>query len=325
VSYYRSLATSILRSAYRLEHGQALTVQELLERLADEDDQERVLADDRRTRIRRLESLTSAIRIMIDDCFFRRVEPPLIESELAPGSFVFRFADSKSLKSADRELYARFRLMPQMITSLYELTPREFEMLTACLLKIIGCRRITVTQSQKDDGVDAIGELPLSAATIAGQRASDSPFYRVAGHLSFLVYAQAKLYAEGNKVGQETVQELAGSWQSMRNQYFDGTLQKQLVEALSYADLRAADPVLMMLVTTSFFTRGALEKALAMGIVTLDQEQLAQLLLISGFGLDSAGDAYAVSEISLRVKLESEAIRELRQLKTQLAYFSRSA
>lgn len=309
MSYYRSLAANILRSAYILEHCQALTVEELLELLAAEDDQERVLTDDRRTRIRRLESLTSAIRAMIDDCYFRRVEPPLIESELAPGSFIFRFADSESLESADRELYARYRLIPQMIASLYELTPREFEVLTACLLKIIGCRRITVTQSQKDDGVDAIGELPLSAATVAGQRASDSPFYRVAGHLSFLVYAQAKLYAESNKVGQEAVQELAGSWQSMRNQYFDGTLQKQLAEALSYADLRAADPVLMMLVTTSFFTRGALEKAVAMGIVTLDREQLAQILLVSGFGLDSSGGVYAVSVISLKVQLESEAIQ----------------
>ena len=159
--------------------------------------------------------------------------------------------------------------------------------------------------------MDAIGELPLSAATVAGERLSDSPFYRVAGHLSFLVYVQAKRYGEGNKVGQEKVQELAGSWQAMKNKYFDGTLQEQLAEALKYADLRAADPVLMMLVTTSFFTRGALDKAAAMGIVTLDREQLAQLLLVSGFGLDPDAGAYALSVISLRVQLEREATRGL--------------
>jgi hypothetical protein len=311
VSYYRNLAASILRRAYKLEHGQALTVQELLENFGDEDDQERVLSDDQRLQTRRLDVLTSAIRAMVEDCFIRRVIPPLTESELAPGSFVFRFTDSESLQPVDRALYARYRLMPEMITSLYELTPREFEILSASLLKTIGCRGISVTKAQKDDGVDAIGELPLSAATVAGEGLSDSPFYRVAGHLSFLVYVQAKRYAEDNKVGQEAVQDLAGSWQSIRNKYSDGTLQKELVAALRFADYRAADPVLLMIVTTSFFTRGALQTAVALGIVTLDREQLAQLLLLSGFGIEYTSDSYVVNSESLRVRLTNEADRIL--------------
>jgi hypothetical protein len=306
VSYYRGLAAIIIRSSYELEHGQALTVQDLLERFATEEQQERVLPDDERRRAARLDALTSAIRALVADSAYRRIVCPLAESDLVWGSFVFRFADDESSPIDDRRLAARYRLMPRMAGSLRELSPREFEILCGRVLTIIGCTGITVTQSQRDDGVDAVAELPL-AASLREADPSASAFYRIAGDLSFLVYVQAKRNSEENKVRQEKVQELAGSWQAMRNAYFDGTLRASAAAALRRADFRAADPVLMILATTSSFTGGALDKAVSMGMVTLDGEQFAQLLLASEFGLISTGPvSYEVTMASLRAELGEE-------------------
>jgi hypothetical protein len=304
VSYYRALAVALVRSSYGLGHGTAISVQEMLETLAPEQAQERVLVDETRDRQDRLERLTDAIREVLADATRRRVEPPLIESELAPGSFLFRFADNEKLRSEIRALNARFRLFPAMMSALYLLSPDEFELLSARVLKLLGCRAITVTQSQKDDGVDAIAALPLSASTVSGSKLSTSPFYRVVGHLSFLIYVQAKRYAQNDKVGQEEVLELSGSWQAVRNAYFEHTLNPDRADALRYADFRAADPVLMILITTSSFTRGALSKAESLGIATLDGEQLAQLLLACecGVAVDNTGN-YAVTVASLKAEI----------------------
>lgn len=302
MSFYESLAALIIEGSYSLDDGQAMSVQELLERFGSEDHQERVLQDNDRARAGRLGRLTAAIQTHIAEHAARRIVCPLEESTFAPGSFLFRFADNDALPVDLRGLYARYRLLPAITAALHELTPREFELLCGELLALLECRGITVTQSQKDDGVDAVAEL-----LVAPIRSADmvvTPFQRVAGGLSFLVYLQAKRYSARNKVGQEEVQELAGSWIAMRNAFFDGKLDGKKAAALRKADFRAADPVLLMLVTTSSFTSGARQKSIAVGIITMDGVQIGQLLLASDFGLTATGPTtYHVTVETLRSSL----------------------
>jgi Restriction endonuclease len=300
VSYYRILALRILRVAYSLTTPEALRLSELVELVGTEQDKERILPDNDRQRYDRLQRLTTALRDAIDDCARRRIRPPLSESTLAPGSFVSNFANKEGLSPEQQDSYARHRLLPDMLQALYSLDPREFEVLCGRVLSLLGCRNISVTQAQKDDGVDAISELPMLAGMRFDQNVTLPPLYRFAGHISFLVYTQAKRYSEGHKVGQEEVLELEGSWRATRNSYFEGTLAPERTTALRRADYRIADPVLLVLMTTSSFTAGALAKAESVGIVTIDGEQLAQLLLESSFGIGLREGKYVTSVEEVR-------------------------
>jgi restriction endonuclease Mrr len=204
------------------------------------------------------------------------------------------------LSAEQQDSRARHRLLPDMLQALYDLDPREFEVLCGRALSLLGCRNITVTQAQKDDGVDAISELPMLAGMRFDKDVSLPPLYRFAGHISFLVYTQAKRYSEDHKVGQEEVLELEGSWLATRNSYFEGTLAPERAAALKRADYRIADPVLLVLMTTSSFTAGALAKAKSVGIVTIDGEQLSQLLLESSFGIRLHEGKYVASVEEVR-------------------------
>jgi len=300
VSYYRVFAVRILRLAYTLNTVEALRLSELVELVGTEQDKERILTDNDRQRYDRLQRLTDALREAISECDQRRIRPPLKESAIAAGSFVCSFAGRECLTPEQQDSYARHRLLPDMLQALYGLDPREFELLCGKVLSLLGCRNITVTQSQKDDGVDAISELPMLAGMLFDQEISLPPLYRFAGHISFLVYAQAKRYSEDHKVGQEEVLELEGSWLATRNSYFEGTLAPERATALKRADYRIADPVLLVMMTTSSFTAGALAKSEAVGIVTIDGEQLAQLLLESSFGIRLHEGSYVTSVAELR-------------------------
>jgi restriction endonuclease Mrr len=282
---YKYIVRLIISRAYDLTGKSALTVSELLSATGDEAAMEQVLVDDDTTRLRRLDQLTRALRTELAYYEVRRMRPPLAESTIAPGSFTYSFADDLELEEEIRDLNGRLRMLPQLLSYMHELSPTQFEQLCGLVMIAVGAHHVTVTKSQKDDGVDVIAELPVDAGLDIRPTQTLSPFYRILGSLSFLIYCQAKQYAEDNPVGAEEVQRLEGSWQSVRNAYFEGTLAPDRAKAFAAADYRLADPVLLIMMTTSSYTRGAFEKGKLLGMVLLDGEQLAQLLLEHGFGV----------------------------------------
>ena len=282
---YKYIAYLIVSRAYNLTGRSALTVSELLSATGDEAAMEQVLVDDDTRRLRRLDQLTQALRAELTYYEVRRMRPPLSESIIAPGSFIYSFADDLELEEEIRDLNGRLRMLPQLLSCMHELSPAQFEQLCGLVMVAVGARHVTVTKSQKDDGVDVIAELPIDAGLNIRSTQTLSPFYRILGSLSFLIYCQAKQYAEDNPVGAEEVQRLEGSWQSVRNAYLEGTLAPDRAKAFAAADYRLADPVLLIMMTTSSYTRGALEKGRLLGMILLDGEQLAQLLLEHGFGV----------------------------------------
>lgn len=153
----------------------------------------------------------------------------------------------------------------------------------ADILALVGCDAITVTPSSKDDGVDAIARLRFSSVLRQG-----TPLYTFAGHLSFLVYAQAKRYTK--PVQQDVVKQVDGSWHAMLNKYADNSLTADQASSLERADFHAADPVLKIVLASSRFTSGAENTAKVLGVILMDGEQIAQLLLGASVGVVQESD-----------------------------------
>ena len=189
---------------------------------------EQVLVENDAKRIRKLGLLTVAIRLELDEQDRRRIRAPITESLIAPGEFTLTFADDPALEPDEREKRMKFRQVPQTMEAMIALSPTDFEILCGSLMTASGCTRVIVTQAQGDDGVDFLGHLPFGAIAPVTSGITVPPIRRLIGGLSFLVYGQAKRYAEDNKVGKEEVFELEGSWRSTFNSHFDNKLDNEL-------------------------------------------------------------------------------------------------
>lgn len=294
---YASIAQKIVSHSYSIAVQSTLEVRELLELAGDEQEIDHILCDDKTKQAGRLAQLDRALDQVLSDYAVRRLRSPLTPASSEPGlkSYVAAFASPVAARDDQTVRLDRFRATPVVRGLLYELSPDDFEVLSGVVLKIIGCTNISVTQSSKDDGVDAIAELPMRRAL-----QSQTPLHRVVGLLSFLVYVQAKRYSEDNPVKQEAVQQLQGSWISVRNAFHDGNLSSDRAAALRTADYKSADPVLLVIMTTGSFTAGALTKASNLGVITLDGEQMAQLLIEAEAFEKEIPDGQALADVLRR-------------------------
>jgi hypothetical protein len=281
---YSTMAAYIAGESHRFPVGTAMTVAEMLEAVDHEEYSLQVLVDRESEQARRLGVLTASIRALIASCNSRRICCPLVESSVAAGSFIYIYGDHEGLDEAERRRRAYLRASSALLEQLRSLDARQFEELCGVILRLIGCRNVTVTRSQGDDGVDAVAELPLVAEGVEVQ--SMTPAQRLVHGLSFLVYFQAKRYAADHSVEKEEVHALIGSWDATKKQFSDGTLAAENTQALKKADYRSADPVLLVLGTSSQFTLGAKTRGEDAGVVLLDGEQMVQLLLDLELGVE---------------------------------------
>jgi hypothetical protein len=283
-----AVAQKLVVHSYDIADDRVFTVAELLQLAGDEAELEHVLHDDPVKRASRLRSLDEGLGRVIADYERKRLRCPLLRTSVA-GSYRPAFCVSASSTSgppADELVRgARFRLLPALRELLFRLSPRQFEQLCGEVLRSVGCQSITVSQASKDDGVDAIAALPMAIALVA-----HTPLHRLAGSMSFLVYAQAKRYGQDHPVEQDEVFEVQGSWTAMRHGFANGTLPPKVRAALLQADYRSADPVFLIMLTTSRFSVGSEAKADALGLLLLDGEQIAQLLIERGYGLSRTAD-----------------------------------
>ncbi len=280
---YVAVARKLVTHSYGISHDRILTVTNLLEAAGSEAELEHVLHDDPAKQASRLRSLDEGLGKVLADYEKKRLRSPLQRTSVA-GSYRAAFCISSDAGGgpADGEqvLITRFRLVPAIRDLLFDLTPRQFEQLCAEVLRSVGCQSVTVSQASKDDGVDAIAALPMAVALVA-----HSPLHRLAGSMSFLVYAQAKRYGREHPVEQDEVFEVQGSWTAMRHGFANGTLTYEARAALVKADYRSADPVFLIMLTTSRFSAGSEAKADALGVLLLDGEQIAQLLVERKYGI----------------------------------------
>ncbi len=289
---YRTVALRLVRLSYRLDHKELVTTVDLVQATEDDELIEFLLTDDVPKRASRMQQLDSAIEAVVVAYTARRMRSPVRLASVR-GAYVPAFVASGAAAGVDvanAEAIApeaRFRLVPDVEENLLGLSPTAFEVLCGRILRAVGCVNVSVSRRSKDEGVDAIGELRLR--DLADEH---SGLYRFGGGISFLVYVQAKAYAMTHPVQQDEVHEVAGSWDAVRSQFFQSTLPEHLAVSLRKADYRFADPVLIAMMTTGRFTAGAISKANALGMILLDGEEIAQLLVEHHLGVrqdDSGG------------------------------------
>lgn len=281
---YRSAAIRIVRGCAQAQDGGELT--ELLEAHCSEEESAHVLQDDPDKQAQRLERLRDAVVDVIHDYEARRLMPPVRQSDLAPTFFIFAFVDVADDPEMT-DLHARLRLQPDLERLLQEVDDQRFESLCGRLLERIGCVGVTVTQQNQDSGVDFVARLPIVSG-VDDPNPGIAAFVRVVGQIAFILYGQAKRYGPANPVDGDTVHKLVGSWKDRRNEFADGTIQPAARAAMLRAGYRAANPALLIVATTAGYTRAAIRRAEATGVVLLDGEQISQLMLQLGLGATQA-------------------------------------
>jgi restriction endonuclease Mrr len=259
------------------EPGADLSV--LIKTLCDDEDAEWVL--EKHGRVTRVYQQLEKVVGSYEE---RRVVPPLRESESTSRFYVFVVAASPGDSASAAERRRRFALHHDLLKLLRSIDPTLFEVLCGKVLEEIGCNAIHVTQASQDYGVDFFGRMPL--AKVPDEITHEiSATVRVLGALSILLFGQAKRYNAHNRVDDGEIKELEATWGDVERARTDGELSDDLEAGLKHVNWRTADPILLVFVTTSSYTRRALEFAKRKGVITLDGDQFSQLLLDLAIGV----------------------------------------
>jgi hypothetical protein len=265
------------------EAGAELRV--LVEELADLDDAEWLLEEGRVDQ--RMATFRGAMEVVLRSYTTRRMTPPL---EQTSTSTFFRFAVRDDADEDDdvRALRARLRLHDQMLVVLRALDPADFELLCGRVLREVGCEVVHVTRSSQDLGADFFGRVPVGVLT--PRPVGVPPRLRVLGGVYLLLFGQAKRYADYKTINLDTVKMLEGTWNDILRRKLNNELPQHLVDGLQEIGWRAADGVTLVFVTTSSYTDPALTWAANAGMATLDGDQITQLLLECGVGVEQADE-----------------------------------
>ena len=148
-----------------------------------------------------------------------------------------------------------------IVSAIQALTPNEFEQFCAAFLSSLGATKTKVTVQSGDDGIDFYGWLHLG---------EHQPSQGVLANKVRLYFAgQAKHYPK-NRLGTAVVRELVGAVELGKA----GTISNGQ-NLFDNERLRPFDPLVVLLITTGAFTKGARKLAAGCGIFTFDVGHVA--------------------------------------------------
>jgi hypothetical protein len=229
---------------------------------------------------RRLAKLLAHVHEVIDDFDERRLVCPLTAT--STGTFF-----GLSMRRDELQPIApRLQLHAELLGLLRALDPNKFERLCGRVLEHIKCSAVFVSRSSVDSGVDFIGRYPIAPGGPLDRYAK----HRVLGALSVLLVGQAKRYSDHNKINEELIKQIEGTWGNLQRGYTDHTLPGHLERVLIRVGWRAGDAVRWVFVTTGSYTVPALRWADTAQMATLDGDQLTQFLLQEGLGITQQVD-----------------------------------
>lgn len=240
--------------------------------------------DEARVARKRRKRVIDAMIVVLREYEDGHMEAPLRQSDTVDDVFVFAFADNAADDADRRVLLARLRCQPELRNELVAMDDRAFELLCGRLLELMGCDRVKVTRGTKDRGIDMLGRLPASTGVLPGARRM------VLGSLNLVLVGQAKRYGSDSKVGPEEVRQIAGTWTLILLARANGELENHVGEAIDDLGVRAEDPPVPMIVTSSGFTRPAVQEARSGGVVLINGLQLAYALAREGVAIEDRGD-----------------------------------
>lgn len=292
MSRYRRIAQVLARRCFDPSSGFAESpgaeLRSLVGALCDAGDSDWVLEDGKDER--RLANLVKALNYVIDDYVARRMTPPLRPTSTVT-FFRFTIWSDPDEDEAERDVRARLRLHQPMLECLRALDPGDFERLCSKVLQAVGCENVHVTRGSQDLGSDFFGRLPASGGTVAEIQVG--PRHRVLGSVWLLVFGQAKRYADYNKITLDTIKLIESTWFDVLRLRQAGALPQNLDAGLEQIGWCPGDAVRYMFVTTAYYTGPAMRWAETAGAITLDGDQLAQLLLEAEIGIEHDADAGA--------------------------------
>ncbi len=159
-----------------------------------------------------------------------------------------------------------------------KLSPRHFETLCGKFIGLLGVEKPIVTRTSSDEGIDFFGKLSLGSIFFPHDL---SP--TIQKQLSIWLVGQAKHY-QSIQSGTPEIRDLAGAIALGRAGAF-GSLESPLPDM----QIRVADPVFALFVTTGSLSANAWRLLRRSGIIGMDGEMLAAFLADRDVGITPSG------------------------------------
>jgi hypothetical protein len=177
----------------------------------------------------------------------------------------------------------------QVIVEIQSLTANEFEDFCAAFLALLGATKTKVTPRSGDGGIDFYGWLHLGAFL-----PGDGGVAHLPDRVKFHFAGQAKHYPT-SRLNPAVVRELVGAVVLARHGV--GSYAQDSFEGLQF---KALDPLVVLLITTGAFSRGARELARNSGIFPCDVGQVALYLSTRRVGFIVNGTEVEFSPVAFR-------------------------
>jgi hypothetical protein len=182
--------------------------------------------------------------------------------------------------------------------ALKALSPRAFERVCACLLRLVGVQDPVLTPYRADQGIDFFGR------TSIGDLTGHGPLFPVfESGLVFWLVGQAKHYRD-SKVSTPDLRGLAGSVFLGRARAFPRE------SSLPRLEIRACDPVIALFLTTGQISSDGWDLCRRAGIVAMDGEMLAAFLADKQIGIVEEGGTreFSPRQFARWIGVEAESL-----------------
>ena len=178
--------------------------------------------------------------------------------------------------------------------ALLSLSDSEFEFLSACVLRLLGCTKYWATPASHDQGIDAFGHIPLLPGGLP-----DSVFRR--RPLLCWVLVQAKHF-NTSKINSETVRSFVGAAVLARHGAY-------AQESTKYGvlDLKAVTPIGLVITTSGEIKRTARILGQKSDVYSLTTDDLCSIFTTYWKDTEAGVPDFAV-DIAKRLKEETRSI-----------------
>ena len=242
----------------------------------------------------------------VEDAVLRLLE------ERSPEDLPFRLCDGgKRLVGKTRigardnpaTIFARNaeRLSDLLLKALLNLTPDDFEVVSAASMVLSGAREMKALCTGDEGGIDFYGRLeirPASSSIPAGL------MHTTILPKELLVLGQAKHYQPNARVGRPDIQQFKGQIQDCLKKY-EGN-QRPPAHRVPESYYLRDEPFLGVFVTTASFAETATESVEASGIVLVPGARLSQFLAFRRVGIVEDEGSYRFDENDFSSWLDSQ-------------------
>lgn len=202
---------------------------------------------------------------------FCRYSLSIDSDEIAGFSYPFE-SDSSTIKRVKAVAPA----VEDMLKSIRELNPEDFEQLCKRILDLLHATETKRTPYSNDGGVDFLGWLHIPQTLVSIE---EYPMFQQ--DFRMLVLGQAKRYKPDNPIGVKYVREMVGTVASFHHDQM-----APWESRLPLKGITVVSPILPIIITTGKISRDARKLAKQCGVLTKDGADLALFLCLEDIGVE---------------------------------------